>query len=115
MFYLCGIGTSTAETTYDPDFGPWNTVQCRSGKILVLPLNQQNAHGVVVAMDIFPYAGGTYPQTLFAFRNPSNNQMSVTVELYNNFQVYAWQHYGGSWQNRVQSVNTYTNGNLLLL
>lgn len=86
-------------------------MQCRTDTHLILPLGEQNANGAVVAFDIFPISGGTYPQSLFAFGNSANLALTLTVELEDSRLVYVWQHLPG-WTHIATSAVTLTDGNL---
>ena len=101
---------SSSDTVYDPTFGPWNTVQCTNTH-LKLPLNEKNSNGTVVAFDIFPISGGTYPQSLFAFGNSENLAITLAVELGDNRLVYVYQNLPG-WKLIATSAVTLTDSNL---
>ena len=102
---------SSSDTDHDPALGAWNTVQCRSNTYLILPLNEQNANGVVVAVDIFPISGGTYPQLIFALRNSVNLAVTLTFELGEDLQPNIWQNLT-EWKRRVTPTAALTNSNL---
>ena len=108
------LGSSTSVDSYDPTFGAWNVLNCRTGgNFVLLPLSQPNAHGLIVAVDIYPRSGGSYPQTIFAIRNSANSAISFTVEFGSNMYVYAYQvDNGGYWNLRFSSLTALTNGNI---
>ena len=101
---------STSDTYDDPTLGPWNTLQCRTNTHLIFPLGEQNANGVVVAVNIFPISGGTYPQAIFALRNNVNFALTLTFELASDLRLKIWQNSPG-WNLRVDTATTLTNGN----
>ena len=70
-----------------------------------------NANRTVVAFDIFPISGGTYPQTLFAFGNSVNLAIALRVELAEDGGIYIYQNLPG-WKLIVASAGTLTNSNL---
>ena len=102
---------SSSDTNYDPTFGPWNVLQCRSNTHLILPLNEQNANGVVVAVDIFPISGGTYPQLIFALRNSVNLAVTLTFELESGLRIkVSW--YSAGWNVIANPATALTNSTL---
>ena len=108
------LGSSTSVDSYDPTFGAWNVLNCRTGgNFVLLPLSQPNAHGLIVAVDIYPYSGVSSAQTIFAIRNSANSLMSFTVEIKSDRYVYAFQvNNGGSWIQRFVSPRALTNSNI---
>ena len=75
---------SQSDTIDNPVLGPWNTLGCRLNSFFTLSLNQQNANGVVVGANIYPYYGATGTQTIFAFRDSVSLAMPFAFELYTN-------------------------------
>ena len=61
--------------------GPWNMLSCRANSFFTLSLGQQNANGVVVGFDIYPYSGASSQQTIFAFRDTVNLAVSFAFEI----------------------------------
>ena len=82
---------SSSNTDFDPTLGPWNILQYRSDTLLRLPTGEQNANGVVVAFDIYPYSGGTYPQTIFCFQNSGNIGVSFIIQITSTLHVIVGQ------------------------
>ena len=105
---------SASDIDHDPTLGPWNILQCRSNTQLILQLSEQNANGVVVALDIFPISGGTYPQTIFAFRNSVSLAVSFTVELESDLRIKVWR-FSTGWNLIVNPATALSNSDNLLL
>ena len=71
-----------------------------------------NAHGVVVAFDIYPFSG-TSSQTIFSFQNNVNLAVSFTVEITSTFLVDVLR-YNVAWQSVVKSANTLINSKQII-
>ena len=84
------IGLSMAESSVAPEFGPYNTLMCRPGKIASFPLNASiSQSGLVVAMDFYPYFVplGSGNQTVFSIRNTATNFISLRVDYIRNMDI----------------------------
>ena len=69
-----------SQSSQDPEFGPYNTLMCRPGKIASFPVNASiSQRGLVVALDFYPYPApfGSVLQTIFAIRNSATNFVSI--------------------------------------
>ena len=69
-----------SQSSRDPEFGPYNTLMCRPGKIASFPLNTPiSQSGLVFALDFYPYPAplGSIFQTIFAIRNSATNFVSI--------------------------------------
>jgi hypothetical protein len=75
------LGNSTADTTWDPAFGPYNVLYCRPGTYLSFSTEETNANGIVVAMNIKFYSGFSGMENLFSIRDSTNHFESLAVEL----------------------------------
>ena len=68
------------ESSVAPEFGPYNILMCRPGKIASFPLNASiSQSGLVVALDFYPYPppfGSSY-QAIFGIRNSATNFISI--------------------------------------
>ena len=86
---------SSSDTNFDPALGPWNMVQCRENTILFVPTGEQNANGVVVALDLYLNSVvGTGPRAIFTLRNSANLAISFTAQFNADREVHIW--YGTS-------------------
>lgn len=68
------------ESSVAPEFGPYNMLMCRSGKIASFPLNASiSQSGLVVALDFYPYLPpfGTNYQAIFGIRNSATNLIPI--------------------------------------
>ena len=78
--YLSGLGLSSLSSEY-PDFGPFNSLMCRPGKIASFPFGSAIIpSGLVVAMDFYPYLAGPDVQTIFSLRDNSSNFISLRCD-----------------------------------
>lgn len=84
---------NSSNTTYDPTFGPWNSLQCRSPSILIVPTGEQNANGLVVAFYIYPLTRAV--ATIFSFRNSGDLAASFSVEITFNGYLFKAVDYNG--------------------
>ena len=89
-------------------------MQCRSNNFLIFPLNEQNANGVVVALDIFLISGGTYPQTIFSFRSSATLDGLLTIELSSDLKVSIFR-FASYWFKKVTSADALTLSNILFI
>ena len=68
------------ESSVTPEFGPYNILMCRPGKIASFPLNASiSQSGLVVALDFYPYPApfGSSFQAIFSIRNSATNFISI--------------------------------------
>ena len=56
-------------------------MNCRQNSLLTLPFAGQNASGVVVGFDIYPYSGATQNQTTFALFDSATQESALTFDL----------------------------------
>ena len=74
------LGLSMTESSVAPEFGPYNILMCRPGKIASFPLNASiSQSGLVVALDFYPYPPpfGSSSQAIFSIRNSATNLISI--------------------------------------
>ena len=69
------------DTISDPVLDVKNIMRCRADSILSFTVGGVAPNGVVFAMDIYPYSGGSSAQTLFSIRDGSANLVSFAAEL----------------------------------
>lgn len=83
------LGYSASPSEEAPNFGPYGSLQCRAGQIASFPLNAAISNdGLVVAMDIFLYSGGTSTQTIFSIRNTATNYISLRFDYLPNARIF---------------------------
>lgn len=86
-------------------------LQCRPGTTFSLESNDQNAQGLILAMDLRPLSSGQAVQSLFSIRDQSTNYIALTAE-YNRatkqIDIQRVTHSG--WQEAFTSTGTLTEG-----
>lgn len=82
---LIHIGFDSAAEQSDVEFGPYNSIMCRPGKIAAIPLNGSALQsGMIVAMDIYPHSAGSNSQTIWSIRNTVTNHVSLRLDYISN-------------------------------
>ena len=74
-----------SQSSQAPEFGPYNVLMCRPGKIASFSLNAPiSQSGLVIAMDFYPYSApdGSIAQTIFSIRNTATNFVSLSCEYH---------------------------------
>ena len=114
-YFISLQGVSSSNTDYDPTLGPWNTVQCRADTVLTLPTGEQNAHGMIIAFDIYPIPPNGL-QILFAFQNSANLNAVLTVQLVSRqIRVGHFRDTSSVWDLIIETTNTLTTSKQILL
>lgn len=107
-------GTSSSDTTEDPNIGPYNVLECRPGTSVTFATGTSTVNGLVIAMHFKPLTGQSNTQTIWAIRNTVTNVVSLTAEFIPSTKLIKIYHnQAGTWVNVISTTAPLTLGNFI--